>query len=219
MISARRAFLAGGDYEPLAARVASVVRDLTPFGGCVLDAGAGEGYYTSMCEAALRERDGVTNILAFDISKEAMRYAAKTSETVSFAVASSYDMPVADGSVDTVVNLFSPLAAEETRRVLKGGGHFVFVFPDREHLFGLKAKIYDTPYKNEPQETALQGFTCLSDESLSYTLRLSSAEAVRSLFMMTPYAYRTSREGRERVLSLSHLETEVAFRILTYRKD
>ena len=218
MTEARRAFLSGGYYAPLATRVAEIVRDLTPALGTVLDAGAGEGYYTAMCESALFDRDGDSSFLAFDISKDAMRYAAKAAPRVSFAVASSYDMPLADGSVDTVVNLFSPLAPDEVRRVLRTGGHFVFVFPDAEHLFGLKARIYDTPYKNEPQKTDLEGFTCLSDESLSYTLKLETPEAVRSLFMMTPYAYRTSKVGRERILALDCLECEAAFRILVYKR-
>ena len=94
MTEARRAFLSGGYYEPLAARVAEIVCDLTPPYGTVLDAGAGEGYYTSRCEGELFERDGGTSFLAFDISKDAMRYAAKAAPRVSFAVASSYDMPV-----------------------------------------------------------------------------------------------------------------------------
>ena len=36
--------------------------------------------------------------------------------------------------------------------------------------------------------------------------------------MMTPYAYRTSREDRERVLSLSSVTTEVEFIIDVYEK-
>ena len=39
----------------------------------VLDAGCGEGYYTDKIESALRERDLVSNVLAFDISRDAVK--------------------------------------------------------------------------------------------------------------------------------------------------
>ena len=59
MVLARRAFLSGGYYEPLAKRLASLVLKFTASGGALLDAGAGEGYYTDTIERALFERDGV----------------------------------------------------------------------------------------------------------------------------------------------------------------
>ena len=92
------------------------------------------------------------------------------------------------------------------------------VYPGREHLFGLKSVIYKTPYKNQPEDTDIEGFRLLSHETLSYTLKLDTEGDIRALFMMTPYAYRTSREDRERVLSLSSVTTEVEFIIDVYEK-
>ena len=218
MVEARRAFLSRGFYEPLADRLAALVTAHTPAGGCVLDAGCGEGYYTDKVESALRTRDGKSNVLAFDISRDAVKYAAKRNRSISLAVATSYDMPLSDGSVSTVFNAFSPLAISEVSRVLKVGGRFVMVYPGREHLFGLKSVIYKTPYKNEPEDVGLDGFKLLSHETLSYTLKLNTEGDIRALFMMTPYAYRTSREDRERVLSLSEVTTEVEFVIDVYEK-
>lgn len=218
MAEARRAFLSRGFYEPLADRLSSLVTELTPVGGCVLDAGCGEGYYTDKVEQSLSTRDVGSNVLAFDISRDAVKLAAKRNRNISLAVATSYDMPLADSSVDTVFNAFSPLAISEVSRVLKFGGRFVMVYPGREHLFGLKSVIYKTPYKNEPEEAQLDGFKLLSHETLSYTLKLNTEGDIRALFMMTPYAYRTSREDRERVLSLSEVTTEVEFVIDVYEK-
>ena len=42
MVLARRAFLGGGYYAPLANRIAELVATHTEPGGCLLDAGAGE---------------------------------------------------------------------------------------------------------------------------------------------------------------------------------
>lgn len=218
MLEARRAFLGAGYYAPLAERIADTVLSLTPRGGTVLDNGAGEGYYTDKIECALHERDGASSVLAFDISKDAAKYIARANSRLSVAVASSYSMPVADGSIDTAVTVFSPLAREELLRVLRRGGKLVLVFPDELHLFGLKSAIYDNPYKNKPQSTELDGFKLLSDEALDYEVELKTNEDVRSLFMMTPYAYRTPRESRERVLSMESLTTSVNFRIVSYEK-
>ena len=65
---------------------------------------------------------------------------------------------------------------------------------------------------------AIEDFAILSHEELRYSIDLPDTESVRALFMMTPYAYRTSREDRERVLSLSEVTTEVEFVIDVYEK-
>ena len=218
MVEARRDFLSRGYYEPLANRLAELVTSHTLPGGCVLDAGCGEGYYTDKVERSLASRDGTTHVLAFDISRDAVRYAARRNSSLSLAVAMSYDMPVAEISVDTVYNAFSPLALDEVRRVLKKGGKFIMAYPGVEHLFGLKSAIYKTPYKNEPQDTAIEDFAILSHEELRYSIDLPDTESVRALFMMTPYAYRTGREDRERVLALSSITTDVDFHITVYEK-
>jgi len=218
MVRARRDFLSGGHYEPLARRVADLALMHTGAHGAVLDAGCGEGYYTSYIENKLFSRDGDSRVFAFDVSKDAAKRAARLNPRLTVAVASSYSMPIPDGCIDTAINLFSPMAKEEVLRVLKTGGRFIFVFPAEEHLFGLKAAIYDTPYKNRPESTELQGFKLLSEEELRYTLTLEGKEQISSLFLMTPYAYRTSRQGRERVEALERLETEVHFRLACYEK-
>lgn len=218
MVLARRAFLSEGYYAPLARYIGFQVMEYTPRLGAVLDAGAGEGYYTDFVERTLSERDGGSNISAFDISKDAVREIAKKNPRISLAVAGSYHMPVADSSIDTVVNTFSPLALEETRRVLKVGGHFIMAIPGEMHLFGLKSIIYDTPYKNVVADTALDGFELIEDEPLTYQIKLDSNEKVMNLFMMTPYAYRTKPADREKVKALESLETVVDFRVFVYRK-
>ncbi len=218
MVEARRDFLSRGFYSPLAERIAELVLLHTPKGACVLDAGCGEGYYTDMVEKSLSSRDQSSNLLAFDISKDAVRSCHKRNARISLAVATAYDMPLADSSVDTVYNVFSPLALDEVKRVLKNGGIFVMVYPGEEHLFSLKKRIYSTPYKNEPASTELSGFEVVTDEVLEYKMELDSTDAVSSLFMMTPYAYRTSRIERERVLAISELAVEAQFKITVYRK-
>ncbi len=219
MVRARRAFLLRGYYEPLAELICTRVSERTPRGGAVLDAGLGEGYYTDRVERALRERDGESHVFGFDISKDAVRYAAKKNSSLSLAVASSYDMPVGDGSTDTVISVFSPLAEREILRALKRDGTFVFAYPGRRHLMGLKSAIYDEPRENEPTDGVIGGFELISRDRLAYSITLSEKEAIGELFMMTPYAYRTGKRERERLEALTSVTTEIEFFVDTYRKN
>lgn len=218
MVLARRAFLGGGFYEPLAQSIAHQVLTHTEPGGSLLDAGAGEGYYTDIIERALMLRDMKSNVYAFDISKDAVREISKKNPRISLAVAGSYHMPIADESFDTLVNTFSPLAIDETRRVLKKGGIFIMAIPGEMHLYDLKKVIYDTPYKNEVADTYLEGFELLEDEHLTYEIYLGNAENVRSLFMMTPYAYRTKPSDKVKVEALTSLKCGADFHTLVYKK-
>ncbi len=215
MVEARRAFLDTGAYLPLAERVAELAsRYIT--GGAVLDIGCGEGYYTDAIYHALSGR-GVS-VSAFDISREACKRAAKRNKEIELAVASAYKMPVADGSFAGAVNMFSPLASDEVLRALMPGGIFIMAVPGENHLFGLKEATYKTPYKNELADTALEGFELIDTAHLEYNITLSKNSEVRSLFMMTPYAYRTPPEDKARVLSLPSLTTEVEFWVFVYKK-
>ena len=218
MVDARRAFLDTGAYMPLAKRVADTALKVMPEGGVLLDVGCGEGYYTDIIESRLSESERSAVVMGFDISKDAVRLAAKRNKNLSLAVASAYSIPVADNSADVVTNIFSPLAREEICRALRPGGKFIMAIPDENHLFGLKSAIYSTPYKNEVGDTFIEGFKLLSQERIAYTLSLTSADEIRALFMMTPYAYRTGREERERMLSLNSVETEIEFILFVYEK-
>ncbi|MBR2930893.1 MAG: methyltransferase domain-containing protein [Clostridia bacterium] len=219
MVEARRDFLTRGHYLPLAEHISRLISIHLAPEGSLIDLGAGEGYYTDLVERTVFDRDGSSNVLALDISKDAIKHLAKRNQRISTAVASSYDIPVADASVDLALLVFSPLALSEIRRILRPRAKFIMVFPDEMHLFGLKSAIYKTPYKNKPEPTDIEGFTLLTDDKLSYEITLRGREEIESLFMMTPYAYRTSKEDKERLYSNDVITTEVAFRILVYQKS
>ena len=219
MVLARRSFLDTGAYLPLADKLCEAVGRHVKCGDVILDSGCGEGYYTDLLERRLSESGVNAKILGFDISRDAVRFAAKKNSRLNLSVASSYDMPLSCGSVDILFNVFSPLALSETQRVLKAGGKFIMAIPDVNHLFGLKKVLYEKPYKNTVENSALLGFKLLSEEKVSYKLTLDSPEKINSLFMMTPYAYRTPPSARERLASLSLLETEIEFIVFTYERE
>lgn len=223
MIKARRRFLDTGAYLPLAKAIAETVASgLSSFDAntprALLDVGCGEGYYTSVIAESLLACEIKCDIYGFDISKDATRLAAKRNKNATFSVASAYNMPVADSSFDVITNVFSPLAIDETLRALRPHGRFVMAIPTERHLYGLKEKIYATPYENEVLDFKLDGLTLLSSRRIEYTLDLDTPEKIRDLFMMTPYAYRTGRAERERLEALTALTTEVGFVLLEYEK-
>lgn len=215
MVEARRDFLDTGAYKPLADKLCELVHTYLS-GKRILDIGCGEGYYTDIIEKSVTGMGA--EISAFDISREAVIYAARRNKRLELAVASAYHMPTADGSFDMAVNMFSPLAPDEILRTLRPGGIFIMAIPGENHLYGLKSVTYKTPYKNEVADPTLSGFELLSTERVSYSLELTGREKIKSLFMMTPYAYRTKKEDKERVLSLDSLNTEVEFVVFVYKK-
>lgn len=220
MLLARRDFLNTGAYLPLAKAISRIVADgaRDKSNPTVLDIGCGEGYYTKAVSDLLSEKQIPSNLLAFDISKDAVRMCAKRLREGEFCVASAYSMPIADNSVDIAINTFSPLALSETVRVLKRGGIFVMTIPDEEHLFELKSVLYENPYKNEVADFFLEGLTLLNSERLEYTLELETKEKISSLFKMTPYAYRTKKSGADRLFSLESLRVKASFIITLYKK-
>ena len=213
MLLARRRFLDTDAYLPLAKELSALVGKYTESGSFVLDMGCGEGYYTR----AVQEKNPAVCVSAFDISKDAVKLAAKRARSVSFAVASSYKIPVENESFDVIYNVFSPLALDEVKRILTHGGVFIAAIPDEDHLFELKAALYDKPYKNSPENEELEGFSLVERKLISYEKDFSGDE-VRDLFMMTPYAYRTSLRERARLSEITELRVGMRFIVLVYKR-
>ncbi len=165
MVAARRAFLNAGYYGIFGKAVGELC--LAEYGQPasrgsaalhLLDAGCGEGWYDRCIAQALAEKGRRVQLAGFDIAKPAVRLAAKALPAAQYAVASSFSQPVRTGWADLLLNCFSPFAQEEFRRVLRPGGRMIYVVPGAEHLYQMKAVLYDTPYKNPVQEVAYEGF-------------------------------------------------------------
>ena len=224
-VRARTSFLRSGYYAPAAEAIAALVSEFTPQNGLVLDAGCGEGYYSN-CVA----EEGFP-VLGVDLSKFAADTAAKTARrermnreqesSTLYAVGSVFELPVADGSFDTVVNIFAPCAPAEYARVLKSGGHLIVAGAGECHLFGLKELIYDDPYLNDPRRdlpTEGDGLTLVATRNVTFSITVEDPAHIEALFSMTPYYWRTSREGHSRLAAAETLVTEVSFDLHIYEK-
>ena len=217
MVAARTRFLDGGWYAPLRERLCALADQACGADPVLLDAGCGEGYYTAALCETLRRHGGRT--AGADLSKAAARKAAKRCADAEIAVSSVYRLPVPDASVDLLVNCFSPLAAEEFARVLKPGGHFLYVVPGPKHLWELKSVLYDAPYENEEKREKYPGFHLVGVEPVETSFTLYDAESIQALFHMTPYTWKTPKNGAGRLAQLQELDVTAQFRIHEYRRE
>lgn len=218
MVTARNRFLSKDYYAPLRQALCTLALDHTGGSAAVLDSGCGEGYYTAGIHAALTGAGRTVALAGIDLSKPSVRLAAKRVPAGEFAVASAYHLPVAGRSVDLLLNCFSPLALEEFRRVLRPGGTFLYVVPAASHLWELKQVLYDRPYPNQEQEIPYEGFAYETVVPVDARLEVAG-EDLPDLFQMTPYYWKTPKEGAQRLAALEGLTVQASFRIHVFRRE
>ena len=220
MVAARSAFLDQGYYAPLRDALAGLaVRLLADSPSpALLDSGCGEGYYTAGLYHALSAAGHTPKAAGVDLSRSALKRAARRLPEGEFAVGSVYRLPLPDGAVQLLMNVFSPLAAEEFARVLAPGGFFLYVVPSARHLWEMKQVLYDRPYENPVKTEDYPGFVHRETVPLRFSAQLDRAGDIMALFGMTPYAWKTPRAGVERLRALDCLTTQVGFDIHVYQR-
>ncbi|MCG3099308.1 23S rRNA (guanine(745)-N(1))-methyltransferase [Enterobacter cloacae] len=217
MMQARRAFLDAGHYLPLRESVAQMLDEsLGESSSAILDIGCGEGYYTARFAEVARKRSALT--FGLDVSKVAIRAAAKRYTDVTFCVASSHRLPFDDASMDAVIRIYAPCKAEELARVVKPGGWVITVTPGPRHLMELKGLIYDEVRLHAPHSEQLAGFTLKQEASVAYEMTLKGEEAV-ALLQMTPFAWRAKPEVWETLAARSAFCCQTDFSIHVWQRE
>lgn len=204
MISARRAFLSAGYYAPLAERLSVLVQQCLAEQSAVgsstprlLDIGAGEGYYT----AVLAEWNPALAVYGFDISKVAVKAAAKSYRSINWCVASAYDLPYAAASFDLMTRIYAPSADAEITRCLAPHGRLFTVTPAPHHLAELKGAIYSEPAPHSDAIASYPGLTHQQRERLTLTLSLTSSADMDHLLAMTPLGWKLTAVQQQEVVS------------------
>ena len=223
MVRHRRQFFDTGLYEPLSDKINEMVADFaTPSGQNkrldMLDSGCGEGYFLHRLGAFLAEEKRPFSLHGIDISKFAVKAAAKRDKSASWAVGSSYALPILPDSVDIILNVMAPFDPAEFGRVLRGNGRVLRVTPGPEHLFSLREHIYPNPEKHPLPSNELAGFEFQGSQRVQFVRQLQS-EQIQSLFVMTPYSWNASAETREKIMSLSGLSITVDFVLTLFEKS
>jgi 23S rRNA (guanine745-N1)-methyltransferase len=204
MVAARTRFLDSGHYLPVAQKVKEWVAELAAEGTLrLVDAGCGEGYYLSQLRELGVEAVGI------DISKWAVRAAAKREPRASWVVASNRQLPLAPGSCELVLSLFGFPVWESFRQVLAPGGQVLLVDPGPDHLRELREVIYPVVKETGAPPLPESGWVTVREEGLRFRLNLASPSEIQDLLAMTPHAYRLSADGAARLAKLGQLETSV----------
>lgn len=213
MVAARRAFLETGHYTPLRDTLSGLLAPLQP--AHLVDSGCGEGWYTQ----ALSRCAAITT--AFDISKHAVKRAARRATHITWLVASSNDIPLPDASADAMTAIFSPVNTQEAARVLKPGASLLIAAPGEKHLWELRAALYPEVHAHQAEKwhEGLQAeFTFHSSVDVQFSVDLDDNAAVNQLLKMTPHYWRAARERRAKVEQLPALVTQADFRVMVFRR-
>lgn len=209
MIQARRRFFDSGAYDPLTALIRqSTIQNRQ---STILDCGCGEGHFLG---ALSGNRFGV------DVSKEAVRCAAKRYKDVKWIVANGMrQLPFADHSMNVILSVLAPRNPQEFARILKPDGRLLLGVPGPNHLIELRSRLSGSAadFEEKADEAVAKcapRFTETHRELLTYPVTLTPAQ-IADLIQMTPIFWCSSPEAKTSVRQLDQLTVTVSFVLLT----
>lgn len=144
----RKLVLEHGFYDHILLGVQAILEEY-PQLMTLLDIGCGEGYYARKLLEATDK-----TVLAFDISKDSVQLAAKSDQTRrgKWFVGDLARLPLQDGCIDGILDIFSPANYAEFHRVLSEHGLVIKVIPTAKHLQEIRDKakeqLADETYSN-----------------------------------------------------------------------
>lgn len=208
MIQARRRFFDSGAYEPLTALIAKSAIGNRP--STILDCGCGEGALSGGLSG---------EISGMDISKEAIRCAAKRYKDATWIVANVMrKLPFADQSFDCILSVLAPRNPQEFARILKPDGKLLLGVPGPNHLIELRSLL--NPQAGDFEEKADESaakcapqFVEVDRKQLSYQQMLNPVQ-IADLIQMTPIFWNSSPEAKEKARQLDQLDLTVSFVLL-----
>lgn len=232
MVQARRSFFARGHYQPLSDELnriillhAGLMEPHTSSPIAILDAGCGEGYYLQNLQISLTKQAVNAICFGLDLSKEAVRLAARQSRECLFLVANMRDrLSFVDNSFIVLINVFAPRNPSEFARIIAPGGLLVVIIPTPEHLQRLRSTLHLLTIEEQKQQHVIAQFTeqgaflLETNISITYDLDLKKDE-IAQLVTMTPNYWHITDETRQAMEQLEEMHTEVACSCLVFRRQ
>lgn len=194
MVLARRAFLQLGHYQFLRDALTNLITKASPTN--VLDLGCGEGYYTDYVQQNLPN----AIVYGVDISKDAVKYAAKRNKQVHYSVATNAHTPFPAHSIDIIMNVFAPLVGSECQRILSENSRIISVAPGAYHLKELKHAIYDSPELHS-LANAPDNFYLVEEQQIDKVIYLNTEDEIENLLTMTPFGWKITSNKKRELLS------------------
>lgn len=183
LFEARRRILNGGFYDD----VIKLIQCAMPSNAnTVLDAGCGDGTFTKrLCEQR--------TAIGLDLSKDAISAAARGGGPILWMVGDLTRLPIADHSVDMILNLFSPAHYGEFARILKPDGLLLKLVPQSDYLKEIRAlageSLRSGAYSNEPVVSHLaERFRLLDRKHCKKAFSIDLQQA-QDFLAMTPMTF------------------------------
>ena len=220
MVKARREFLEAGFYNPLMEEIKLVIETELNFESeeiNILDSGCGEGYYS---ENALSNLKGLTSqIIGTDISKDAVRQAARKYKNNFYFVSSIYSLPVKTDSIELILSVFSPNDSKEFGRVLNENGYLIIVSPGENHMKQLAELIYDSFRQHEYNIIKKTGepFSHVSTHRKTFEIEIKDSSMLQNLLKMTPYYWNTSKDAQAKIENCNEIRITCDFNITVFK--
>ncbi|ASP40117.1 rRNA (guanine-N1)-methyltransferase [Bacterioplanes sanyensis] len=214
MVAARQRLLDSGLYRPIAEQLNAALQHRSDIQQ-LADIGCGEGYYTAGMAAHLSS----AQLYGIDISKDAVRAAAKRSQQVCWLVASGAKLPLETGQLDVITCLFTRLMPEQFAQALKQNGEVITLSTGEQHLLELRQRLYKDvcPSGFDPQRLMASYFDVLEHVPIRYTTCVPQAR-LQDLIMMTPHYWRTTDEARQAVIDGGDLEVQIDVNLHRFRR-
>ncbi len=232
MLRARRRFLDQGHYDPLSDAINTRVRDhllgLPERSGqaplCVAEIGCGEGAYIGRLERHLDAEANLGNVRYFgmDVSKEAVRLAARRYQAIWFFVADVWKrVLLSTGSVHVLLDIFAPRNASEFDRILAQDSLLLVAIPTADHLASARAEFgllgIETGKEQRVLDQFAGAFSLVGKHTVEYAIRLTGEE-VRDLIQMTPSYWHTAPERRDQIARGPGASTQISVTILEFAR-
>ncbi|HEL1172953.1 TPA: methyltransferase domain-containing protein [Streptococcus equi subsp. zooepidemicus] len=211
----RHQVLEYGMYDVVLEKITQFISD-TPSIKSILDVGCGEGFYARQVQQRTARR-----IFAFDLSKEAIQIASKKDKckVVNWFIADLSKIPLKDGSMDCILDIFSPAHYKEFQRLLSSNGYVIKVIPTKNHLREIRTKVVahlkNPDYSNQSVIEYFEKYLkTISRETVSATIQLSPEQRM-SFIEMTPLLFCVEKDSINWD-TLTHLTIEAEVLIGTY---
>ncbi len=189
MILARDRVHRTGVFDSLVKALAAL--PLAPPPKNVVELGCGEGFFLGH----VAHSHGIATSYGLDLSVDAVKLAAKTLKQSLILRADLLNpLPFANGSLDLVQSIFAPRPLAEIKRVLRPGGHALFVYPQADHWQELRAFLPLAKIGEEKLPADPEGFVTAASSHVCARIELSHAVLV-DLVEMSPSIHRLIREG------------------------
>ena len=183
MVAARRRILAEHHFEPLVTALRTEIEAKGTVDRLV-DIGCGEGSITASFSSSVPQVYGV------DVSKAAIRAAARQYKPLILAVSSSTRLPLLDKAFEVATVILAPFSGDISR-VVETGGKAIRVTPGPDHLSQLKELIYRNA---RPHRRAVVEFPLLrhiGHTRIEFDLTLDR-QSRTDFINMTPMRYRSN---------------------------